>query len=390
MRLGFIARVLLITLGCLSGAVSAVAQEVYIPNYLDGDVSVLDARTLAPLARIPVTSTADPSITVAGEPSALEFSLDHRYAFVVISNSDRVAVIDTEQRKVIDYIVISPVTFDALIFRHPDGERLYVTSCADPVISVIDVNSQNTIATIPLPGGSYAMAFAAAGSTAYVASGYPGCGSVPGLYKVNLSTNGLAGFIPLTEAPSDVEVAPSGLFALTTGGSRILVVNLLTNTESGVVECGPVPCAYAATGATVFNDTGTRAYTVDSLGNAFVTIDTDPKSRTFLQELSRVTVEVPTGAGLWQVAIRKSYAYVTAYNWGSPGAVVMLDISKDVPVALSSEGVGDFSYELSIWAYPTSKKQCEGDGWTRFGIFTSRGACISSVGSQNSYSQWWK
>src|SRR4026209_1110120 len=149
MRLGYIARGLLITLGCLSGAVSAVAQEVYIPNYLDGDVSVLDARTLAPLARIPVTSRADPSISVAGEPSALEFSLDHRFAFVVISNSDRVAVIDTAERKVINYIVISPVTFDALIFRHPDGERLYVTSCADPVISVIDVNSQNTIATIP-------------------------------------------------------------------------------------------------------------------------------------------------------------------------------------------------------------------------------------------------
>ena len=388
MGLGFTGRVLLITLASLPAAVPAVAQEVYAPNYLDGDVSVLDARTLAPLARIPVTSSADPLISVTGEPSSVEFSLDHRFAFVAISNSDRVAVIDTEQRAVIQYIVIAPVTFDALIFRHPDGQRLYVTSCADPVISVIDIGSQNTTGTISLPGGSYAMAFVGSGATAYIASGYSGCGDLPGLYRFDTVTNTLTGFIPLSQPPSDVAIIPSGLFALTSGGDRILVVNLVTNTETGAVKCGLVPCVYTSTSAIVFNNTGTRAYTVDSVTNDFITIDTDPKSREFLSQLSKVAIPVPSGTTFWQLAIRKSYAYVAANGWGADGAVVKLDISKDIPVVVSTATVGDFAYELTIWAYPTSKQQCEGDNWTRFGVFDGRGACISSVVNHDSYLRW--
>jgi YVTN family beta-propeller protein len=382
----FIGRVVLITLTCLSAAAPSFAQEIYVPNYLDGDVSVLDARSFATLARIPVTATAQPSIPVSGEPSAVEFSLDHRFAFVVISNSDRVAVIDTETRQVVQYIGIAPVTFDALIFRHPDGQRLYVTSCTDPMISVIDVNAQATVGTIPLAGGSYAMAFSPNGSTAYVASGYPGCGAVPGLYRLDTVANIATGFIPLSQAPSDVAVAPNGLFALTTGGNRVLVVDLVANTEVGAVKCGAGPCVHAATGATVFNETGTRAYTVDAITNDFITIDTDGRSRSFLQELSKVAVPVPAGTTFWQLVIRKSYAYVAANSWGFDGAVVKLDISGDLPIVVSTQTVGDFAYELGIWAYPTSKDQCQGDGWTRFGIFDSRGGCISAVVNNDSYS----
>ena len=375
----FIGRAIVIMLAWLAGAAPSAAQEIYVANYLDGDVSVLDARTLATLARIPVTANADPTIAVAGSPSAVEFSLDHRFAFVVISDSDRVAVIDTQQRIVIQYIVISPVTFDALIFRHPDGQRLYVTSCADPVISVIDIASRSTIATIPLPDGGYALAFSPDGSMGYVGSGYPGCGTVPGLYRVNLDTHTPTGFIPLSQAPSDVAVAPSGQFALTTGGSRILVVNLTTNTEIGSVKCGLLPCLYTATGATVFNAAGTRAYSVDAETNDFITIDTDTKSRGFLQELSRVRIAAPAGTSFWQLAVHKSYAYVASLAWGAPAAVVALDISRDVAVMLTSEQVGAFAYELDIWAYPTSKQECEGEGWKRFGLFEKRGDCISSV-----------
>ena len=376
---GVIGRALVVTLAWLAGAAPSAAQEIYVPNYLDGDVSVLDAQTLATLARIPVTATADPSIPVSGEPSAVEFSLDHRFAFVVVSNSDRVAVIDTEQRTVVHYIGIAPVTFDALIFRDPGGRRLYVTSCADPVISVIDVAAQSTVATIALPGGGYAMGFSPTGSTAYVASGYAGCGAVPGLYRLDTQTNLPTGFIPLSQAPSDVAIAPSGLFALTTGGSQMLVVDLVANTEIGAVKCGAAPCVYAATGSAVFNDAGTRAYTVDSGTNAFVTIDTNRGSRTFLQQLSKVLMPAPANTNVWQLVLWRSYAYVTAPSWGADGAVMKLDISRDVPVVLSTESVGDFAYEFSIWAYPTSKKQCEGDGWTRFGLFDNRGACISWV-----------
>ena len=347
----------------VASASAAYAHEVYVPNYLDGDVSVLDAATLATLARIPVTATADPSIPVTGEPSAVEFSLDHKLAFVVISNSDRVAVIDTEQRAVVQYIVIAPVTYDALIFLHPAGERLYVTSCQDPVISVIDVKTRMTIGTIPLTGGSYPMAFAPFGRTAYVGNGYTGCGALNGLYRVDLATNMLAGFIPLSQPVSDVAVAPHGLFALTTGGDRILVVNLVTQSEFGAVRCGLQPCTYAATGGIVFNERGTRAYTVDAITNDFVTIDTDIRSRGFLQELSRVRIELPLDDTFWQLAVRKKFAYVIAPNFGGTGLVVKLDVSRDVPVVVTSGPVGTFAYELDIWSKKTSRKAYKPSRW---------------------------
>jgi YVTN family beta-propeller protein len=349
-------RRLLLTAAVCAISAAAHAHEIYVPNYLDGDVSVLDAASLATLARIPVTTTADPSIPVAGEPSAVEFSRDHRLAFVAISNSDRVAVIDTEQRTVVQYIVIAPVTFDALIFLHPAGHRLYVTSCEDPVISIIDVKTRSTIGTIPLTGGSYPMAFAPFGRTAYLGNGYTGCGAVNGLYRINLNTNTPAGFIPLSQPVSDVAVAPHGLFALTTGGDRILVVNLLTQSEFGAVRCGLQPCSYAATGGIVFNERGTRAYTVDAVTNDFVTIDTDIRSRRFLQELSRVRIELPPDDTFWQLVVRKNRAYVIATDFGGPGTVVTLKISTSVPVVVTSGPVGTFAYELDIWPSPGSKE----------------------------------
>ena len=55
MKLKVIRGVLLIALCCACPR-AAAAQEIYTTNFADGDVSVLDAGTLAILARIPVTA----------------------------------------------------------------------------------------------------------------------------------------------------------------------------------------------------------------------------------------------------------------------------------------------------------------------------------------------
>ena len=120
--------VLLIALCCVCSR-AAAAQEIYVANYGDGDVSVFDATALVELARIPVNAIADPAISMSGDPSAVVFSADHKLAFVVLSNGSHVAVIDTTTRLVVNYIKILPVTVDALIFLDVSGQRLYVTSC---------------------------------------------------------------------------------------------------------------------------------------------------------------------------------------------------------------------------------------------------------------------
>jgi len=200
-------RIVLLIALCCACSRAVAAQEVYVANFMDGDISVLDATTLATLARVPVTDVADPEIPVAGYPSAVVFSADHKLAFVALSYARHVAVIDTATRKVVDYIEVLSVSFDALVFLHPSGHSVYVTSCEDPVISVIDVSTRKMTGSIALPGGSYPMAFSPNGRTGYAGNGYVDCGAVNGIYQINLSTHQSLGFISTSVPVSDVAVS---------------------------------------------------------------------------------------------------------------------------------------------------------------------------------------
>jgi YVTN family beta-propeller protein len=379
---------LLLVVACVAPAVPAFAQEIYVPNYYDGDVSVLDA-TMTPVARIAVTSDANPQLTVPGQPSAVVFTLDHKLAFVALSNSDRVAVIDTATRTVVQYIQVAPVTFDALIFLEPAGSRLYVTSCTDPYVSVIDVSTRSMAGTIPLTSGSYSLAFNALTQIGYLGNGYAGCGATNGIHRINSMSGSLIDFIPTTQPVSDFAVSPNGQFGLGTGGNSIVVVNLVSNTESGAVMCGAAPCWYGWTAGIAFNAAGTRAYAVDWLTNEFIVIDTDVRGSRFLQELARMRVQLANDNALWQVAVRQDRAFAVATGWDNdvpyltsriPGEVVAIDVSTDVPVQLGTAAVGAWTYELDVWPLPTSTAQCQRLGWRNYGFyFVNQGDCMSWV-----------
>ncbi len=166
---------------------------------------------------VAITSVADPEIPIFGGPSAVAFSADHTLAFVALSLGSHVAVIDTAARTVVDYIEVLPVSFDATIFLHPSGHRLYVTSCADPVFSVIDVRTRTMTGTIALPGGSYPIAFSLNGRLGYVGNGYVDCGAVNGIYRLSTTTDKLLGSIPTSMPVSDVAVSPADGLALASG-----------------------------------------------------------------------------------------------------------------------------------------------------------------------------
>ena len=372
----------MIALCCLCPR-AAAAQEIYVANYGDGDVSVFDATALVELARVPVNARSSPAIATTGDPSAVVFSADHKLAFVVLSNGAHVAVIDTTTRLVVNYIEILPVTVDALIFLDAAGQRLYVTSCTDPAISVIDVKTQRMIAVIPVPGGSYPMAFSPHGRTGYVGNGYDGCGRTNGVHRLNLDTSTVTTFIPTTVAVSDLAVSPTGIHALATGGDQIAILDLTAERQVGTVTCGVNPCRYGFSSGVAFNLSGTRAYAVDYTADTLSTIDTDPASATFTQELSRVAMPVRADADFWQdeapwqVTVRQDRAFVVVI--GFPGKVVSFDISTDYPVVTNVDPVGNFSYELDAWTLPSSADECMKNAWKNFRFFRSQGDCVGFV-----------
>ena len=369
--------VMLIALCCVCSR-AAAAQEIYVANFADGDISVLDAVTQATLAHIPVTDQADPEIPITGYPSAVVFSADHALAFVALSFGSHVAVIDTAARAVVDYIEVLPVSVDALIFLHPSGDRLYVTSCTDPAISVIDVRRRTMTGTIALPGGSYPMAFSPNGRLGYVGNGYVDCGAVNGIYRLSTTTDTLLGFIPTSMPVSDVAVSPLDGLALASGGDRVVVVDLAASTEAGAVMCGLSQCTYRFSGGLAFNATGTRAYAIDFHGNTLSTINTDPSSPLYLQELSRVPIAANSrNQNAWQVAVRQDRAIVVVMGW--PGHVISFDISTDTPVPVSLDPIGSYAYEFDVWTLPLSEKDCSKSNWMNFGGLKNQGDCRKSV-----------
>jgi DNA-binding beta-propeller fold protein YncE len=304
-------------------------------------------------------------------------SADHALAFVALSFGSHIVVIDTAAKAVVGYIDVLPVSFDALIFLHPNGRTLYVTSCDDPVISVVDVKRRAMTARITLPGGTYPMTFSRNGQIGYAGNGYANCGAVNGIHRLDLSKNIASGFIPTTVPVTDLAISPLAGFALATGGNRVVVVDLAKNVETGAVMCGLAPCTYAYSGGLSFSAAGTRAYLVDFHANTLSTIDTDPASAQFLRELSRVPVLAGSDQSAWQVEVRENIAVVVVM--GSPGHVISFDISADVPVPLSLDYVGEYAYELDMWTSPSSSDACKNNGWASFETFKNYGACVVSA-----------
>lgn len=91
-------RSLLLAAVLFSSAIgSATAQGVYVANYGDASVSVLDATTLQPVG-------LDIPILRDGFPEGVALTRDHRWAFVALDWSSWIAVIDTRRHETVNYI----------------------------------------------------------------------------------------------------------------------------------------------------------------------------------------------------------------------------------------------------------------------------------------------
>jgi len=371
--------VVLATAALIATSSTAEAQnpEIYVPNYGDLTVTVLDAVTLMTLGPpIPILPPVSPDCPASGNPDAVQFTLDHLFAFVSIDNCDQLAVIDTITRNV-NFIPVLPSALETRIFRRPQGDRMYLNSCGRSNIEVISVATQAVIGVILVPG-SYPMAFSPNGKIGYAGNGFVGGCETPmsGIHRLDLAANTVAGFISTSRDVAQMAVHPSGGAALTTGADdRILVVNLGTNMEVGPVMCGIVPCAYGATFGLTFNAEGTRAYVLDFGGGFLVTLDTtNPLSP---QELSRTPLP-PIGTA-FQLVRSGTRLYVLLSD--SPSRVVVFDISSDPPALLPGAGTAGLdAFELDVWPL-VSADQCKKGGW-QAGGFKNQGQCVSSMNSK--------
>ena len=110
--------------GSSPGAVVAGADKVYVSNSAQDSISILDAHT----GKEEKTLLLEPAKSVAGLRGLLPFGLalrpDGSRLYVACAGINALAVIDTQQDKVLGYVPTG--WFPARVIVSPDGKTLYV------------------------------------------------------------------------------------------------------------------------------------------------------------------------------------------------------------------------------------------------------------------------
>jgi YVTN family beta-propeller protein len=159
----------------------------------------------------------------------------------------------------------------------PDGRLLLVSNLNAANLSVVDLTSMTTVATISLPTSfngqpaqPTAIAITPDGTRAYVTDHDDIPGSV--VYLIDIPNRKFLSTIPVGAFPASIAITPDGsqVWVPSRGDSNITVIDTMTNTPT--VTIGNVTLA---TGI-AFNPTGTRAYAAEGIetGGAVLVIDT--------------------------------------------------------------------------------------------------------------------
>lgn len=212
-----------LAIGLPSSATAQCGNLAFIPNQLDGTVSVIDTDT----------NTVIDTVTVGATPLALAVHPNGKRVYIVNSD-DTVSVIDTLTNAVVDTITVSRLGGAAVL---PDGSALYGTNLIDSTVSVIDTTTNLVTTTIPVGAFPSQVAVHPDGTTVYAT--IQGTGSVT---VIDTGTNTVTTSVPTGTTPIGVAVTPDGSevwvtnFTSDTVSVMSTATNTITSTIPGIIE----------------------------------------------------------------------------------------------------------------------------------------------------------
>jgi len=173
-----------------------------LPASGTGDIASFNAVNLS---RIPIvaTITAIPTVT--------------QFAYVANGGSNTVSVVDINKNAVIATVPVGNDPCEIAI--SPDGSLIYVVNGQSGSVSVIETKTYSVIATIPVGVSPFGASLNADGSLLYVSN--EGSNNVS---VINTATNRVMFTLSTGNVPQDLTVSPDG--------SRVYVTNILDNTIS--------------------------------------------------------------------------------------------------------------------------------------------------------------
>jgi YVTN family beta-propeller protein/probable HAF family extracellular repeat protein len=145
-------------------------------------------------------------------------------------------------------------------FVMTSGPFAYVVNFGSNNVSVIDVPSSLTVATIPVGAGPYGAAISPDGTQVYVSNANGDSVSV-----IATASNTVSATIQVQSSPTNVAFTPDGseAFVANSGSSSVSVIDTASQTVVATVPVGSLPYAVAM----VVTSNGTFAYVTSAVAN---------------------------------------------------------------------------------------------------------------------------
>jgi YVTN family beta-propeller protein len=315
---------------------------LYVTNEMSGDLTVIDAATLAPVATIPLGKrprglAASPDgtrlyVALSGSPNAgpgvdektlpppdrsadgigvvdlqqgkllkvlpsgtdpeqLAVSFDGTRVFIANEDAAKASIVDVATGQITESFKIGEEP-EGVSVEPPSGGRVWVTSEEDGAVFVIDLAAHKVVKSVKVGPRPRSVAFLPDGSRAYV----------PAENGASLTLIDVKRLAPLKTIDLGKGMRPMGTrmaadgkhLYVTTGRSKMmLVLDTTTNKVVGSVEVGPRPWGIALA------PDGTTLYTANGPSNDVSVIDIAAR---------QVTKKIPVGRGPWGIALVKRAA----------------------------------------------------------------------------------
>jgi YVTN family beta-propeller protein len=208
-------------------AIAYAGPKVYVGNFKDNTVSVIDTATNAVVATIPV----------AAGPHGMSMSSDNKWLYVSGDGSTLVSVIDTATDSVVRAIEVGKSPHGAVL--SPDNKYLLVAVNGESKVVFVDTAAQMVVSTIPI-GKPHTIAVRPDGKIAYVSSQEPGRFS---LVEIDLIAREVLRSIPIDKTPRDLEYGYTGkaVYFTKAGTNAIEVLSPAKNKVIAEIPTGVSP-----------------------------------------------------------------------------------------------------------------------------------------------------
>ena len=339
-------------------AVSPDGSRVYVANYGDSSVSVINTAT----------NTVVTTVSVGSYPWDLAMSPDGSRVYVVNYYADSVSVIATATNAVVATVGVG--SYPQAVAVSPDGSRVYVANYGGDSVSVINTATNAVVATVSVGRRPSGVAVSPDGSRVYVPI------EDSKVKVINTATNAVVATVGVGSYPEGVAVSPDGsrVYVANYYDDSVSVINTATNAVVATVGVGSYPYGVAVgPGGSPVYVTNSEAASVSVLG-ASASAPAAPTSLNVTPGSGSASVSFTAGADGGASISNYEYQLNGAGSW-----VALSPADTSSPVAIPGLTNGT-AYTVKLRAVNTAGSGAASDASGSFTPRTVPGApTISSV-----------